>query len=104
MYLAAERLACAEEPEDALLQQLIIRLDMPNVHPLEAIIIRGLLVQAAAMTVRHETVTTEDGKVTTVVTQNAETSDGGIGFGLWQVIKIIFFIGVIGHLLSRFMH
>lgn len=104
LYLAAERLACAEEPEDALLQQLIIRLDMPNVHPLEAIIIRGLLVQAAAMTVRHETVTTEDGKVTTVVTQNAETSDGGIGFGLWQVIKIIFFIGVIGHLLSRFMH
>ncbi|EAZ9181798.1 J domain-containing protein [Salmonella enterica] len=104
LYLAAERLACAEEPEDVLLQQLVIRLDTPNVHPLEAIIIRGLLVQASAMTVRHETVTTEDGKVTTVVTPNAETSDGGGGFGLWQVIKIIFFIGVIGHLLSRFMH
>ncbi|HCL5275647.1 TPA: J domain-containing protein [Salmonella enterica] len=104
LYLAAERLACAEEPEDVLLQQLVIRLDTPSVHPLEAIIIRGLLVQASAMTVRHETVTTEDGKVTTVVTPNAETSDGGGGFGLWQVIKIIFFIGVIGHLLSRFMH
>lgn len=104
LYLAAERLASAEEPEDALLQQLVLRLDMPNLYPLEAIIIRGLLVQAAGMTVRHETVTTEDGKVTTVVTQNAEDSGGGIGFGLWQVIKIIFFIGVIGHLLSLFVH
>lgn len=104
LYQTAERLASAEEPEDALLQQLIIRLDTPNLCPLEAIIIRGLLVHAAAMTVRHETVTTEDGKVTTVVTQNAEDSGVGIGFGLWQVIKILFFMAVIGHLLSRILH
>ncbi|EMY3698478.1 J domain-containing protein [Salmonella enterica] len=104
LYLAAERLASAEDLEDALLQQLVIRLDTPNLNPLEAIIIRGLLAHAAGMTVRHETVTTEDGKVTTVVTQNAEDSGVGIGFGLWQVIKILFFIAVIGHFLSRILH
>ncbi|MEA6262642.1 hypothetical protein ONJ52_23575, partial [Salmonella enterica subsp. enterica serovar Montevideo] len=28
----------------------------------------------------------------------------GGGCGLWQVIKIILFIGVVGHVLRQFMH
>lgn len=100
LYQAAERLASAEEPDEALLQRLIARLDIPEVDPLEGIIIRALLVQAAAVTARH--VEADEGAVTMVAPQSSEQPGGS--FGLWQVIKIIFFIGVIGHLLSRFMH
>lgn len=100
LYQAAERLASAEEPDEALLQLLITKLDSPTVSPLEAIIIRGLLVQAAAVMTRHEAGSDEE--VTMVTPQNVEEPGGGIG--LWLVIKVIFFIGVIGHLLSRFMH
>lgn len=100
LYLVAERLTSAEEPDEALLQRLITRLDAPDADPLEGIIIRGLLVQAAAVTARYEAA--DEGAVTRVALPNTAESSGG--FGLWQVIKIIFFIGVIGHLLSRFMH
>lgn len=99
LYQVAERLASAEEPDEALLQRLITWLDTPTVSPLDTLIVRGLLVQAAAITARHEA--TDDTKVTRIALQNTEESGGG--FGLWQVIQIIFFIGVIGHLLSGFM-
>lgn len=100
LYQVAEQLASAEEPDEALLPLLVTRLDTPTVSPLEAIIIRGLLVQAATVTARHEAGDNET--VTMVATPNVEAPGGN--FGLWQVITIIFFIGAICRLLSRFMH
>lgn len=100
LYQVAERLASAEEPDEALLQRLITQLDAPTISPLEALIIRGLLVQAAAISARHEA--GDNATVTRVATPNVEGSGGS--FGLWQIIQIIFFIGAICHLLIRFMH
>ncbi|MCO4158240.1 J domain-containing protein [Citrobacter amalonaticus] len=99
LYQVADCLACAEEPSEALLQGMVAKLDAPDICPLDAVIIRGLLVQAAAVVVPCETVTADEAKAT-----QPHTEESGGGFGLWQVIKIIFFIGVIGHVLSRFTH
>lgn len=99
LYQVADCLACAEEPSEALLQGMVAKLDAPDICPLDAVIIRGLLVQAAAVVTPCEAVTADEAKAT-----QPRTEESGGGFGLWQVIKIIFFIGVIGHLLSRFMH
>ncbi|MEB0898806.1 J domain-containing protein [Citrobacter portucalensis] len=98
LYQVADCLACAEEPSEALLQGMVAKLDAPDICPLDAIIIRGLLVQAAAVVTPCEAVTADEAKAT-----QPHTEESGGGFGLWLVIKIIFFIGVIGHLLSRFM-
>ena len=100
LYLVAERLASAEEPDEALLQRLITQLDAPTISPLEALIIRSLLVQAAAISARHEA--GDNATVTMVATPNVGESGGS--FGLWQIIQIIFFVGAICHLLIRFMH
>ncbi|SUH10377.1 molecular chaperone [Salmonella enterica subsp. enterica] len=43
LYQVADSLACAEDPSAALLQRLVTKLDAPDICPLEALIIRGLL-------------------------------------------------------------
>ncbi|UGS41476.1 J domain-containing protein [Pseudocitrobacter corydidari] len=102
MYLVADRLACAEDPDEVLLQQLVHKLDRSTICPLEAIIIRGLLVQAAAVTTPYESVTIDEEEVSTVAQQSTEVSGGSSG--LWLVIRIILYIGVAGHLLSKLLH
>lgn len=100
--LLADSLACAEEPSAALLQSLVTKLDAPDICPLEALVIRGLLGRAAAVATPCEAVVADEEPVTTVTSPSTEESGGG--FGLWQVIKIILFIGVVGHVLRQFMH
>ncbi|ECK9502767.1 DnaJ domain protein [Salmonella enterica subsp. enterica serovar Infantis str. SARB27] len=102
LYQVADSLACAEEPSAALLQRLVTKLDTPDICPLEALVIRGLLGRAAAVATPCEAVVADEEPVTTVTSQSVEESSGG--FGLWQVIKIILFIGVVGHVLRQFMH
>ncbi|EBQ9024881.1 J domain-containing protein [Salmonella enterica subsp. enterica serovar Ajiobo] len=102
LYQVADSLACAEEPSATLLQRLVTKLDAPDICPLEALVIRGLLGRAAAVATPCEAVVADEEPVTTVTSQSVEESGGG--FGLWQVIKIILFIGVVGHVLRQFMH
>ncbi|EAV2276727.1 J domain-containing protein [Salmonella enterica] len=102
LYQVADSLACAEEPSAALLQSLVTKLDAPDICPLEALVIRGLLGRAAAVATPCEAVVADEEPVTTVTSPSTEESGGG--FGLWQVIKIILFIGVVGHVLRQFMH
>ncbi|HCL4919916.1 J domain-containing protein [Salmonella enterica] len=102
LYQVADSLACAEDPSAALLQSLVTTLDAPDICPLEALVIRGLLGRAAAVATPCEAVVADEEPVTTVTSQSVEESGGG--FGLWQVIKIILFIGVVGHVLRQFMH
>lgn len=102
LYQVADSLACAEEPSATLLQSLVTKLDAPDICPLEALVIRGLLGQVAAVATPCEAVVADEEPVTTVTSPS--TAESGGGFGLWQVIKIILFIGVVGHVLSRFMH
>ncbi|WP_170918510.1 hypothetical protein, partial [Salmonella enterica] len=45
--------------------------------------------------------TADEEPVAAVTSPSVEESGGG--FGLWQVIKIILFIGVVGHVLRQFM-
>ncbi|ECV3471474.1 J domain-containing protein [Salmonella enterica subsp. enterica serovar Derby] len=102
LYQVADSLACAEEPSATLLQRLVTKLDAPDICPLEALVIRGLLGRAAAVATPCEAVVADEEPVTTVTSPSTEESGGG--FGLWQVIKIILFIGVVGHVLRQFMH
>ncbi|MCU7099951.1 J domain-containing protein [Salmonella enterica] len=102
LYQVADSLACAEDPSAALLQRLVTKLDAPDICPLEALVIRGLLGWAAAVATPCEAVVADEEPVTTVTSPSTEESGGG--FGLWQVIKIILFIGVVGHVLRQFMH
>ncbi|EHN1423111.1 J domain-containing protein [Salmonella enterica] len=102
LYQVADSLACAEEPSATLLQRLVTKLDAPDICPLEALVIRGLLGRAAAVATPCEAVVADEEPVTTVTSPSTEESGGG--FGLWQMIKIILFIGVVGHVLRQFMH
>ncbi|EEJ1824330.1 J domain-containing protein [Salmonella enterica] len=102
LYQVADSLACAGDPSAALLQRLVTKLDTPDICPLEALVIRGLLGRAAAIATPCEAVVANEEPVTTVTAPSTEESGGG--FGLWQVIKIILFIGVVGHVLRQFMH
>ncbi|EHO5099802.1 J domain-containing protein [Salmonella enterica] len=102
LYQVADSLACAEDPLAALLQRLVTKLDAPDICPLEALVIRGLLGRAAAVATPCEAVVADEEPVTTVTSPSTEESGGG--FGLWQMIKIILFIGVVGHVLRQFMH
>ncbi|EAX8475489.1 J domain-containing protein [Salmonella enterica] len=102
LYQVADSLACAGDPSAALLQRLVTKLDTPDICPLEALVIRGLLGRAAAIATPCEAVVANEEPVTTVASPSTEESGGG--FGLWQVIKIILFIGVVGHVLRQFMH
>ncbi|EIK4076450.1 J domain-containing protein [Salmonella enterica] len=102
LYQVADSLACAGDPSAALLQRLVTKLDTPDICPLEALVIRGLLGRAAAIATPCEAVVANEEPVTTVTSPSTEESGGG--FGLWQVIKIILFIGVVGHVLRQFMH
>lgn len=102
LYQVADSLACAEDPSAALLQRLVTKLDAPDICPLEALVIRGLLGRAAAVATPCEAVVADEEPVTTVTSPSTEESGGG--FGLWQMIKIILFIGVVGHVLRQFMH
>ncbi|EBU0963391.1 J domain-containing protein [Salmonella enterica] len=102
LYQVADSLACAGDPSAALLQRLVTKLGTPDICPLEALVIRGLLGRAAAIATPCEAVVANEEPVTTVTSPSTEESGGG--FGLWQVIKIILFIGVVGHVLRQFMH
>ncbi|EAQ8936922.1 J domain-containing protein [Salmonella enterica] len=102
LYQVADSLACAGDPSAALLQRLVTKLDTPDICPLEALVIRGLLGRAAAIATPCEAVVANEEPVTTVTSPSTEESGGG--FGLWQVIKINLFIGVVGHVLRQFMH
>ncbi|EBK0307631.1 J domain-containing protein [Salmonella enterica] len=102
LYQVADSLACAGDPSAALLQRLVTKLDTPDICPLEALVIRGLLGRAAAIATPCKAVVANEEPVTTVTAPSTEESGGG--FGLWQVIKIILFIGVVGHVLRQFMH
>ncbi|EJY5270859.1 J domain-containing protein [Salmonella enterica] len=102
LYQVADSLACAGDPSAALLQRLVTKLDTPDICPLEALVIRGLLGRAVAIATPCEAVVANEEPVTTVTSPSTEESGGG--FGLWQVIKIILFIGVVGHVLRQFMH
>ncbi|ENY9358648.1 J domain-containing protein [Salmonella enterica] len=102
LYQVADSLACTGDPSAALLQRLVTKLDTPDICPLEALVIRGLLGRAAAIATPCEAVVANEEPVTTVTSPSTEESGGG--FGLWQVIKIILFIGVVGHVLRQFMH
>ncbi|EAA5431344.1 J domain-containing protein [Salmonella enterica subsp. enterica serovar Falkensee] len=99
LYQVADSLACAEDPSATLLQSLVTKLDAPDICPLETLVIRGLLGRAAAVATPCEAVTADEEKAT-----QPHTEESGGGFGLWQVIKIILFIGVVGHVLRQFMH
>lgn len=101
LYQVADSLARAETPEDRMLQSLMRRVDMADICPLDALIIRGLLAQAAAVA-SGEVVGGDEENAATLTQPNPQASGGGFGF--WQVIKIILFIGAIGHVLRQFMH
>lgn len=91
LYQVADRLVCSESPAEAPLQSLVSRLDDAACCPLEAIIIRWLLVTSA-----------EASRVETPQPVKVESeAAGNDGPG---IIKIIFYIVLICGAVVRILH
>ncbi len=95
LYLVAEQLVQASQPPEDLLLPIITRLDAEDRCPLEALIIRRLLIQSANFAGQNniEPVTR---------TQSMPADDGGSGCS--GIIKIIFYIFIFAGLLGKILH
>ena len=93
LYLVAKQLVQASQPTEESLMPIVSRLDAEDRCPLEALIIRRLLIQAANFT-GQETVEPEP--------QPMPVDDGGLG--CLGVIKIIFYIFIFAGLIGKILH
>ncbi len=95
LYLVAKQLVQASQPTEESLMPIVSRLDAEDRCPLEALIIRRLLIQAANFT-GQETVEPEPQP------QPMPVDDGGLG--CLGVIKIIFYIFIFAGLIGKILH
>ena len=91
IYLVAKQLVQACQPTEESLMPIVSRLDAENRCPLEALIIRRLLIQAANFTEKQ-----------TVEPQPMPVDDGGPG--CLGIIKIIFYIFIFAGLIGKILH
>ena len=95
LYLVAKQLVQACQPTEESLMPIVSRLDAENRCPLEALIIRRLLSQAANFT-EKQTVEPEPQP------QPMPVDDGGPG--CLGIIKIIFYIFIFAGLIGKILH
>ncbi|MEB7873179.1 J domain-containing protein [Escherichia coli] len=95
LYLVAKQLVQACQPTEESLMPIVSRLDAENRCPLEALIIRRLLIQAANFT-EKQTVEPEPQP------QPMPVDDGGPG--CLGIIKIIFHIFIFAGLIGKILH
>ncbi|HAX1721067.1 TPA: polynucleotide modification protein [Escherichia coli] len=95
LYLVAKQLVQACQPTEESLMPIVSRLDAENRCPLEALIIRRLLIQAANFT-EKQTVEPEPQP------QPMPVDDGGLG--CLGIIKIIFYIFIFAGLIGKILH
>ncbi|CBG33507.1 TPA: J domain-containing protein [Escherichia coli] len=95
LYLVAKQLVQASQPTEESLMPIVSRLDAEDRCPLEALIIRRLLIQAANFT-EKQTVEPEPQP------QPMPVDDGGPG--CLGVIKIIFYIFIFAGLIGKILH
>ena len=93
LYLVAKQLVQASQPTEESLMPIVARLDAEDRCPLEALIIRRLLIQSANFA-GQQTVEPEP--------QPMPIDDGGPG--CLGVIKIIFYIFVFAGLIGKIFH
>ncbi|MFY3779668.1 hypothetical protein ACOS7N_17030, partial [Escherichia coli] len=93
--LVAKQLVQASQPTEESLMPIVSRLDAEDRCPLEALIIRRLLIQAANFT-EKQTVEPEPQP------QSIPVDDGGPG--CLGVIKIIFYIFIFAGLIGKILH
>ncbi len=95
LYLVAKQLVQASQPTEESLMPIVSRLDAEDRCPLEALIIRRLLIQAANFT-EKQTVEPEPQP------QPMPVDDGGPG--CLGIIKIIFYIFIFAGLIGKILH
>ena len=95
LYLVAKQLVQACQPTEESLMPIVSRLDAEDRCPLEALIIRRLLIQAANFT-EKQTVEPEPQP------QPMPVDDGGPG--CLGIIKIIFYIFIFAGLIGKILH
>ncbi|ELM8005151.1 J domain-containing protein [Escherichia coli] len=95
LYLVAKQLVQANQPTEESLMPIVSRLDAEDRCPLEALIIRRLLIQAANFT-EKQTVEPEPQP------QPMPVDDGGPG--CLGIIKIIFYIFIFAGLIGKILH
>lgn len=95
LYLVAKQLVQASQPTEESLMPIVSRLDAEDRCPLEALMIRRLLIQAANFT-EKQTVEPEPQP------QSMPVDDGGPG--CLGVIKIIFYIFIFAGLIGKILH
>ncbi|EMA5682447.1 J domain-containing protein, partial [Salmonella enterica] len=105
LYQIADILTRGDVPDESQVQFLTEWMDNGDLGTTEGLITLALLTLSESTIALHSPEKTmEDSAVQHQEPIQQEEASSASHFGIWQIIKIIFFIGLAGHLLSKFMH